>query len=171
MTDQRKPGVIGSLPRTRPHRRSDKRVAPPSGAPPLTNDREQAPAPARPAAKPRTTKAAAKPKKPAAARKPAAATKPAAAGKPPTTAKKPSAAGKPSAATSAPKPARTRAARARPAPQARNTAPRPATPPPPREPSPGALETAVQAAAELAEIGLHAGARALRRALSRLPRP
>jgi hypothetical protein len=38
-------------------------------------------------------------------------------------------------------------------------------------PSPGALETAVQAAAELAEIGLHAGARALRRAVSRLPRP
>jgi hypothetical protein len=33
------------------------------------------------------------------------------------------------------------------------------------------LETAVQAAAELAEIGLHAGARALRRAVSRLPRP
>jgi hypothetical protein len=33
------------------------------------------------------------------------------------------------------------------------------------------LETAVQAAAELAEIGLHAGARALRRTVSRLPRP
>ena len=35
----------------------------------------------------------------------------------------------------------------------------------------GVLETAVQAAAELAEIGLHASARALRRAVSRLPRP
>jgi hypothetical protein len=48
------------------------------------------------------------------------------------------------------------------------------TPPaerPAREPSPGVLETAVQAAAELAEIGLHASARALRRAVSRLPRP
>jgi len=46
-------------------------------------------------------------------------------------------------------------------------------PAPPRpEPEPhGPLETAVQAAAELAEIGLHAGARALRRAVSRLPRP
>jgi hypothetical protein len=33
------------------------------------------------------------------------------------------------------------------------------------------LETAVQAAAELAEIGLHASARALRRAVSHLPRP
>jgi hypothetical protein len=35
----------------------------------------------------------------------------------------------------------------------------------------GPVETAVQAAAELAEIGLHVGARALRRAVSRLPRP
>jgi hypothetical protein len=33
------------------------------------------------------------------------------------------------------------------------------------------MGTAVQAAAELAEIGLQAGTRALRRALSRLPRP
>jgi hypothetical protein len=33
------------------------------------------------------------------------------------------------------------------------------------------LGTAVQAAAELAEIGLSAGARALRNAVSRLPRP
>jgi hypothetical protein len=37
--------------------------------------------------------------------------------------------------------------------------------------SPGALQTAVEAAAELTEIGLRAGARALRLALSRLPRP
>ena len=37
--------------------------------------------------------------------------------------------------------------------------------------NPRALETAVQAAAELTEIGLQAGARALRRTLSRLPRP
>jgi hypothetical protein len=52
----------------------------------------------------------------------------------------------------------------------------PATPPAPRQLStppapPGALETAVQAAAELAEIGLHAGARALRGVVARLPRP
>jgi hypothetical protein len=35
----------------------------------------------------------------------------------------------------------------------------------------GPVGTAVQAAAELAEIGLSMSARALRRALSRLPRP
>ncbi|MFL5860265.1 MAG: hypothetical protein ACJ780_05740 [Solirubrobacteraceae bacterium] len=43
--------------------------------------------------------------------------------------------------------------------------------PPSPQPSPGALETAVQAAAELAEIGLHVSTRALRGALARLPRP
>jgi hypothetical protein len=44
------------------------------------------------------------------------------------------------------------------------TAPAPA-------PRPGAVGTAVQAAAELTEIGLMASARALRGALARLPRP
>jgi hypothetical protein len=92
MSKEPKPGVIGSLPRSRPHRRSDKRPAP----------------------TPRATE---------------------------------------------PTP---------PAPTPRATEP---TPPEAPERSPGALETAVQAAAELAEIGLHAGARALRRAVSRLPRP
>jgi hypothetical protein len=49
-------------------------------------------------------------------------------------------------------------------------------PPPVRAPGPapdttaGPLTTAVQAAAELTEIGLSAGARALRGALARLPR-
>ncbi len=79
------------------------------------------------------------------------------------------AARKPAAKPRAAKP-RLAAARSKPAAAAAKPA---ATtpPPPPREPSPGALETAVQAAAELAVIGLHAGARALRRAVSRLPRP
>jgi hypothetical protein len=36
---------------------------------------------------------------------------------------------------------------------------------------PGPFETAAQAAAELAEIGLLAGVRALRTALTRFPRP
>ena len=108
MSKQPEPGVIGSLPRTRPHRRSDKRAAP------------------------------------AGADAPPASAKPASA--------------KPKPRTARPKPKPTVAAAV-------------ATPPPPREPAPGALETAVQAAAELAEIGLHAGARALRRAVSRLPRP
>ncbi|MGI9183477.1 MAG: hypothetical protein ACR2GZ_00710 [Solirubrobacteraceae bacterium] len=43
--------------------------------------------------------------------------------------------------------------------------------PPPPDPAAGPLGTAVQAAAELAEIGMMASARALRGALSRLPRP
>ncbi|HEY8765368.1 MAG TPA: hypothetical protein VIM18_14330, partial [Solirubrobacteraceae bacterium] len=56
--------------------------------------------------------------------------------------------------------------------------PRPATPhrrppatPPKRTGRTEVLGTAVQAAAELAEIGLSVGARAIRRAVSRLPRP
>ena len=44
-------------------------------------------------------------------------------------------------------------------------------PTPPPAPNDGVLGTAVQAAAELAEIGLSASARALRGVLSRLPRP
>jgi len=131
MSNEPKPGVIGSLPRTRPHRRSAKRP-PPAGAPPLDSQAQE----------PEVVKAAA-PAKAKAARKPAA---------------------KPRAAAS------TRTGpRAKPA--AAKSTPATAAPAPPREPTPGALETAVQAAAELAEIGLHAGARALRRAVSRLPRP
>jgi hypothetical protein len=57
--------------------------------------------------------------------------------------------------------------------------PRPAAPPPPESeerrtaPSSGPelVRDAVQAAGELAQIGLTVGARALRRAASRLPRP
>jgi hypothetical protein len=135
MSDEPQPGVIGSLPRTRPHRRSDKRAAPRSATAPAE--------PARPAATPQ-------PPKP----KPAARTKPTA---------------KPTAAAKRPKEAATKAAPPKP-----TAARRPVAAPaerPARELSPGVLETAVQAAAELAEIGLHASARALRRAVSRLPRP
>jgi hypothetical protein len=146
MSNEPKPGVIGSLPRTRPHRRSDKRPAP-AGAPPLDSRAQEpalvkgaAPATATPAKKAATKPRAAK-AKPATSRPRAAKPKPAAAAPKQATAAKP----KPAATTPAPSPARV--------------------------PSPGALETAVQAAAELAEIGLHAGARALRRAVSRLPRP
>jgi hypothetical protein len=129
MTDKRQPGVLGSLPRTRPHRRSDKR-------PEVTA----------PAAGPEPEAGAAAPRAPA---KPRTATAP-----------KPRAA-KPRTATAA----KPRAAKPRTA-----TAAKPRAAPPPA-PVPGTLETAVQAAAELAEIGLQAGARALRRTLSRLPRP
>ena len=151
MTDKPEPGVIGSLPRTRPHRRSSKRAAQ-AGAPPVDAQ----------AREPAVVKAAAAPK--ARSAKPATAR----AAKPATTRT-----AKPASAKRAP--AKPRAAQAKPAAPAK---PRASTPPPPtlpeptrREPTPGVLETAVQAAAELTEIGLYAGARALRRVASRLPRP
>ncbi len=94
--------VLSGLPRSRPHRRSDKRPARPAGPQPAS----------------------------------AEGTDPG---------------GAPSAAT---------ASRTAPAAEA-------VTP----SPHPGLLGTAVQAAAELAEIGLHAGARAIAGAVARLPRP
>jgi hypothetical protein len=143
MTDEPEPGVIGSLPRTRPHRRSSKRPAP-TGAPPVATQAQE----------PAVVKAAGAPK--ARARKPVAATRVPA---------------KPRTAKTKPAPIRPRTAKATPTP----TRPRASTPAPTATPpsgsSPGVLETAVQAAAELTEIGLHAGARALRRVVSRLPRP
>ncbi len=135
MSDKRQPGVIGSLPSTRPHRRSDKRgaVGPTEVTPPT---------PSAPAA--RAT--------PAAKRKPAVKAKDAAAAKP--------ARAKPSAARNqAAERSRTRAAS-----PARDSEP-------PAPTSPGALQTALEATAELTEIGLRASARALRVALSRLPKP
>jgi demethylmenaquinone methyltransferase / 2-methoxy-6-polyprenyl-1,4-benzoquinol methylase len=168
MSNEPTPGVIGSLPRTRPHRRSSKRAAP-AGAPPV-DTQSQEPAVVKAAAPPKAR--ATKPAAPAKARatKPATAraTKPAAAKRAsarPRAAKVTPAALKPQATTAAsPKPRATTP----PSPKPRATTP---APPSPREPSPGVLETAVQAAAELTEIGLHAGARALRRVASRLPRP
>jgi hypothetical protein len=136
MSDKPQPGVIGSLPRTRPHRRSDKRAAPPAGAPPVD---------VQGAAEPAVVKAA--------AAKPKRAAKATAQAKRAPTAPR----------LHAVKPARTAAS---PAP----TVAAPSEPAPADAPH-GVLETAVQAAAELAEIGLHASARALRRAASRLPRP
>jgi hypothetical protein len=108
MTDKRQPGVLGSLPRTRPHRRSAKR--------------------------------------PAVAARAAAADSVAGPGE------------------ITPEAKRTKAK-----PRAASLAPHGSAPAPP--PAPGTLQTAVQAAAELAEIGLQASARLLRRTLSRLPRP
>ncbi|HTU97882.1 MAG TPA: hypothetical protein VMF14_18680 [Solirubrobacteraceae bacterium] len=165
MSTEPKPGVIGSLPRTRPHRRSDKRAAPPAGAPPVDSQSAAEPEVVKAAAPKRATAAGAKPAATATGTgtgtaKPKRATKP----KPTPAPAKP----KPAAAKPKPAPARSK----RPVPGA--APPRPGSPgrePTGREPSHGVLETAVQAAAELAEIGLHASARALRRAASRLPRP
>ena len=116
--------VMGALPSSRPHRRSEKRKAPAAKA-------------AGAAAPPRSKPAAAAGTKPAGARPLRQPPQPRGLPRRPE--------------TSRPKPA--------------EPAQRPA--PPRRE----LLATAVQAAAELTEMGLSAGARALREAVSRLPRP
>ncbi len=135
MSDPRSPDVLGSLPRTRPHRRSQKR---PERPPPTTDEPKRPPAARKPPRKPpRATSLRGKPRQPS-----ELLTQPA----------------QPAGAP------RGSAAKAKKAPTA---APRPAAP---RE-RPDLVATAVQAAAELAEIGLTVGARALRAAVSRLPRP
>jgi hypothetical protein len=143
MTDQNSSSsdVLSALPHRRPHRRSDKRAARPA---------KTEAAAAAPAAKetPRAKKEAARAKE--APRAKAASTRPAT---------------KPTPAT-------------RPAPKRMRQPAQPAgAPTSPRSrasvPNTGAdvLGTAVHAAAELAEIGLTAGARALRNAVARLPKP
>ena len=154
VAEERPPEVLGALPRRRPHRRSDKRAARPAvhessaSVTPITGERS-------PAAKSRTS--AAKPR-PAAVKPRTAAAKPRAATR---------AGVKPRAPGAKPKlrqPAQ---------PGGTPAAARPDGPPA-RRPDvsrPDILGTAVQAAAELAEIGLAVSARALRGAVSRLPRP
>jgi hypothetical protein len=150
--------VFGSLPNTRPQRRSARRER--AGA-------ETKPAAAKPAAQ-----------APAAGAKPAARAKPAA--QAPAAGAKPAARAKPAA--QAPAAGAKPAAQARPAAEA--APPRAATsniPPAgyatPRGNDDGVprgaelVTTAVQAAGELAQIGLAAGGRALKSALGRLPRP
>jgi hypothetical protein len=166
MSDERR-GVIGSLPSTRPHRRSQKRA--PAGAGQAETAAER-PKPATASRKPATAKAG---KRTAAATKPQATKagpkKASAAAKSSTTKKTPA---EPIRATprrpAAKKPPANVRTRTRPAPAppaaAAPVAPRPAE-------EHGTLETVVQAAAELTELGLRAGARALRGAVSRLPRP
>jgi hypothetical protein len=140
MSERRPPGVLGSLPNTRPHRRSEKR---PSAAAPTGAETAAAPSAKAAATQPRAKARTTQPKAKAAATQPRAkarATQPKATGKP-----KP----RPKATTAPPQTKRAQQDQ-------------------PERPTPAG--TAVQAAAELAEIGLMAGARALRRALSRLPR-
>jgi len=129
------PGVLGSLPGTRPDRLGRERAAPKAPT-------ARAPAKTAAAAKPEPKVTAAK----ARAKKAAPAT-----------------------------------AKSRPRTPAGTTPPRPAaaTPPPPpadgrrRTPpsGPELVTTAVQAAGELAQIGVSVGVRVIKRAASRLPRP
>jgi hypothetical protein len=87
----------------------------------------------------------------------------------------PDAPARPRPAAEKPRPAKS-AARSRPATKSR---PRPAAPAPPPPPAPRRgpprgpelVTTAIQAAGELAQIGLTAGGHALKRAVDRIPRP
>jgi hypothetical protein len=125
--------VFGSLPNSRPQRRSAKRDRPGTKAKPAAPARTKAPA-AKAKRKPAAATAKAKPKPRAAAK------------------------AKPGAAAGAP-----------PIPPAGYATPRPDDDGVPR----GAdlVTTAVQAAGELAQIGIAAGGRALKSAFERLPRP
>ncbi len=149
MSEDRPSDVLGALPRTRPHRRSDKRATRPEKDKPTAVTPEAVDA----------VQAAVAAGDPPAAKAPAKANAPAPKAKAPAKAKVPPAAKKPKAPAAA-KPAD--AARAK-------IAAPPAKPATSRRTE--ALGTAVQAAAELAEIGLTASARAIRRAVSRPPRP
>ncbi|MGO9497850.1 MAG: hypothetical protein ACLQA5_14255 [Solirubrobacteraceae bacterium] len=150
MSDERPSDVLGALPRRRPHRRSDKRAAPASGAPAgakrAATTAKRTGTPAKRAATPR-------------ARGPRPATRPGqATPKPPVTQAQPTP---------------LRAERLR---QPSQPAGVPPTPPRAGRPddqttSRDILGIAAQAAAELAEIGLSVSARALRNAVGRLPRP
>jgi hypothetical protein len=136
--------VLGALPRTRPHRRSAKRPARPTGGvTPAAKTSKATPAKARTS---ETT--------PAKARTQAArATNPRKTGQPSTPARRP---------------------RSAPLPQPAQPSGVPDAPRGPRpEPEGGVpvLRTAVGAAAELAEIGVSLSTRVLKRAVGRFPRP
>jgi hypothetical protein len=146
MTDEHRSEVLGALPHRRPHRRSDKRVARPAGA----------------HAEPGTHAETGLRAETATPRKPTAKTR--------SSAKTATRKAAPARATVAPRP-RPQQPRLRQPAQPEGTPP---SPPSRRSvPPTGAdiLGTAVHAAAELAEIGLSAGARALRNTVARLPRP
>jgi chemotaxis protein histidine kinase CheA len=164
--------VFGSLPNTRPQRRSARRDRAGAKAKPAASGpaKAEAAAKATPAAR----------AEPAAGAKPAAQAKAAAQAKPSTGAKaaadtkpgaraKAAAQGKPAAQAQA-------AAKAAP-PRATSSKIPPAGYATPRGDDDGVphgaelVTTAVQAAGELAQIGLAAGGRALKSALGRLPRP
>ena len=158
MNDDRPSEVLGALPRTRPHRRSQKRPARPTDAT---------------AAAPQTAVEIEAPTPPPAPRRPKAPTPPQAPSRPKAAprSKAPAAPGAKAATQAKARGSAPKAERLRQPAQPIGTpkAARSAKPAPPS--GTDILGTAVQAAAELAEIGLSVSARAIRGAVSRLPRP
>jgi hypothetical protein len=172
MSDDRPSEVLGGLRHTRPHRRSEKRAAPAAAdaasdmtSTAVTADIEatgaEVPSPppdARPAPAARETRPAPSPT--------ARAARPAT----------PIAASRARPAAPAAAPGATKRATRSPS-RVRQPAQPPGTPPAPsrRGPTPATgvdlLGSAVHVTAELAEIGISAGARALRGVVARLPRP
>jgi hypothetical protein len=151
MSEKQSSDVLGALPRTRPHRRSQKRAAPVSAKPPAAGE-ARATSGTRPETRtgptrPETRTGSPRPETPPGPTRPVTrigpVTQPQAA--------KASRLAQPAQPGGVPKVARTP-----------NVAP--AT-------DSDIVGTAVRAAAELAEIGLSAGARAVKGAVSRLPRP
>ena len=168
MSEERPSEVLGALPRTRPHRRSGKRAGRPAETPEAVLEatpdvkargqvravRGRAGTKSEPESRPRSSAGQRQPDKPR-ADKPLA--------------ERPRE--KPRAVTAARDRGAYKGERLRQPPQPAGTPSMPR----PRKPVPASgaeiLGTAVQAAAELAEIGLSVGARALRNAAARLPRP
>jgi hypothetical protein len=174
-TDGNDREVLGSLPKTRPERRSTKRDRPARAARAAAGAPSKAPARAAKApAGAKRTKAPAGAKRTAA--KPAAGARTTPAARPAAGAKRPKAqTGKNGARAKIGADAKT-AARARKAPASGASKPVPpagyAAPKAGKASGPGDLMgTAVQAAGELAEIGATLAGQALRSALRRLPRP
>jgi hypothetical protein len=137
--------VLRRLPRSRPHRRSAKRG-------------DGAAAAAKPAAKRAPAKAAAKP---ATAKPRSRARRAAGTGR--------AAAGAPASAATPRRPAARRPVTTSPTASPRIAAPPRRPPGPPSRQDP--VTTVVQAAGELAQVGLTIGSQLLKRAVSRLPKP
>ena len=153
MSDEKSTDVLGALPHSRPHRRSDKRGArqTPAGAA-GSNDTDGA------AAKPSAARPAAS--QPAGAAKPTAS-KPAPAARAKT---------KPRARTASPRLQQPRQPTGTPS-RVRDAAPKDGRAGRTQPERHDLLGSAVQAAAELTELGLTIGARVIRGAVSKLPRP
>ena len=148
MAEERKSDLLGALPRTRPHRRSNKRpVRADADKPPVDAGAEQRGS-ARAVTTPKPTK------------RPRAANVPASPNRAGATASAKRGTGD-----------QTGSGRLRQPPQPRGIPSAPRSPVPPAPSRPEVIGTAIQAVAELTEIGLSMTARALRRTLSRLPRP